>query len=45
MFYSDFRNKAIDIEFALAYMRDQLKGKSSAELEAELNGQKRSAHR
>lgn len=37
MFYSDFRNKAIDIEFALAYLRDQL--------EAELKGLRRSARR
>jgi len=37
MFYSDFRNKAIDIEFALAYLHDQL--------EAELKGLRRSARR
>src|SRR5215470_1862168 len=29
MFYSDFPNKAIEIEFALAYLRGQLERKSS----------------
>jgi len=45
MFYSDFPNKAIEIEFALAYLRGQLERKSSAELEAELKGLRRSARR
>jgi hypothetical protein len=36
-FYKDFRNKSIDIRFAFQYVRDELKGKSSVELEQELN--------
>src|SRR5215472_11231405 len=35
-FYGDFRNKAIDIGDAIWYVRDQLKGKTAAELEKEL---------
>lgn len=35
-FYKDFRNKNIDINQAMFYVRDQLKGKSSKELEDEL---------
>lgn len=35
-FYKDFRNKAIDIQLALDYVRDELKGKSPDELEREL---------
>jgi hypothetical protein len=37
-FYSDFRNKTVDIDDAMRYVRDQLKGKPAAELEKELEG-------
>lgn len=35
-FYKDFRNKAIDINPAFRYVRDELKGKSPKELQDEL---------
>lgn len=35
-FYKDSRNKSIDINFALLYVRDKLKGKSAKELDDEL---------
>jgi hypothetical protein len=35
-FYKDFRNKGIDINLAMRYVRDELKGKSAKELEDEL---------
>jgi len=35
-FYKDFRNKGVDIDFAMGYVRDELKGKSPDELEGEL---------
>jgi len=36
-FYSDFRNKGLDVGAAMTYVRDQLKGKPAKELEDELN--------
>lgn len=36
-FYKDFRNKGIEVNEAMFYVRDQLKGKSPQELEDELN--------
>jgi hypothetical protein len=45
-FYKDFRNKTIHINVALSYVRDQLKGKKSAEeLEADLERYRRNASR
>jgi len=36
-FYKDFRNKGIDVDFGIRYVRDQLKGiKSAKELDEEL---------
>lgn len=35
-FYKDFRNKEIDVQYALGYVRDELKGKSPEELGQEL---------
>ena len=35
-FYKDFRNKDVEINLGLRYVRDQLKGKSAKELEDEL---------
>lgn len=35
-FYKDFRNKGIDVKFAIGYVRDELKGKPANELEQEL---------
>ena len=35
-FYKDFRNKTIDVNLAMAYVRDELKGKPAKELEEEL---------
>jgi hypothetical protein len=35
-FYKDFRNKGIEINLAVAYVRDELKGKPAKELEEEL---------
>jgi hypothetical protein len=35
-FYKDFRNKGIDINPAMTYVRDALKGKSDKDLEQEL---------
>lgn len=35
-FYKDFRNRQIEIGLAMAYVRDAVKGKSAAELEAEV---------
>ena len=36
VFYKDFRNKNLEVGFALTYVRDQVKGKTPAELEKEL---------
>jgi hypothetical protein len=36
VFYKDFRNKNLEIGVALAYVRDQIKGKTPAGLEKEL---------
>lgn len=36
VFYKDFRNKGMDIDLALSYVRDELKGKPAKELEDEL---------
>jgi len=36
MFYKDPHNKNLEIDFALKYVRDKLKGKSSEDLEQEL---------
>jgi len=44
-FYGDFRNKAVQINDALWYVRDQLEGKSSAELAKELEGIRAAARR
>jgi hypothetical protein len=35
-FYKDFRNKQLDVSWALQYVRDQIKGKPAKELDAEL---------
>jgi hypothetical protein len=35
-FYKDFRNKGVDIDFAMGYVRDELKGKSPDKLEGGL---------
>ncbi len=35
-FYKDFRNKQIEIGWAIQYVRDQVKGKSAQDLEAEV---------
>ena len=35
-FYTDFRNKHVDIADAMTYVRDKLKGKSPAVLEQQL---------
>jgi hypothetical protein len=35
-FYKDFRNKGLEIDLAMTYVRDELKGKSTKELEDEL---------
>jgi len=35
-FYKDFRNKQIEIEWAIQYVRDEVKGKSAQELETEI---------
>ena len=42
-FYKDFRNKNININLAMNYVRDQLKGKSDKELEETLAGYRRRA--
>jgi len=36
IFFSDYRNKTLDVAFAFQYVRDELKGKSKPDLEAEL---------
>jgi len=35
-FYKDFRNKSLDVDLALKYVRDQLNGKPAKELEDEV---------
>ena len=35
-FYKDFRNKGVEIDLAMDYVRDELKGKPAKELEEEL---------
>lgn len=35
-FYSDYRNKQLDINWAIQYARDAIKGKPASELDAEL---------
>jgi hypothetical protein len=35
-FYKDFRNKEVDVQYALGYVRDELKGKPSDQLDQEL---------
>jgi len=35
-FYKDFRNKQLDVSWALQYVRDQVRGKPAKELEVEL---------
>ncbi|MGA8212868.1 MAG: hypothetical protein WB799_04700 [Candidatus Sulfotelmatobacter sp.] len=35
-FYRDYRHRNLEIGFALQYVRDQMKGKSQAELDAEV---------
>jgi hypothetical protein len=36
-FYGDFRNKQLEIGWAIEYVRDQVKGKPAVELDAEVN--------
>jgi hypothetical protein len=36
VFYKDFRNKQLEVDFALQYVRDEIKGKSAKDLDAEL---------
>lgn len=36
VFYRDYRNKNLEVAFALQYVRDQMHGKTSQELSAEL---------
>jgi hypothetical protein len=44
-FYKDFRNKAIDVDFGIRYVRDQLKNKKSAkELDEELSNYRSLSH-
>lgn len=45
VFYADFRNKAVFVNDAVLYVRDELKGKSAAELEKELENFRASARR
>jgi hypothetical protein len=35
-FYRDYRHRNLEIGFALQYVRDQMRGKSQAELDAEI---------
>lgn len=44
-FYKDFRNKSIDIGYAMYYVRDELKGKTDKELAAELAGWRQAANK
>jgi hypothetical protein len=37
VFYRDFRNKQLEIGWAIEFVRDQVKGKPAAELDAEVN--------
>jgi hypothetical protein len=37
VFYRDFRNKQLEIGWAIQYVRDQVKGKAASELDAEVN--------
>jgi hypothetical protein len=36
VFYRDYRNKQLDVAWAIQYVRDEIKGKSAQELEAEV---------
>jgi hypothetical protein len=40
-FYNDYRNKQLEVGWAIEYVRDQIKGKSSQELEAEVTAWRR----
>jgi hypothetical protein len=42
-FYKDFRNKGLDIKLAMRFVKEQLHGKPSKELEDELTEWRRSA--
>lgn len=44
-FYKDFRNKNIQVELAMRYVRDQLKGKSDTELADELASWRQAANK
>jgi hypothetical protein len=44
-FYKDFRNKGIEVTDAMYYVRDQLRGKSDAELAAELASWRQAANK
>ena len=44
-FYKDFRNKSIEIQLTMRYVRDQLKGKSDKELTDELAAWRQSANK
>jgi hypothetical protein len=44
-FYKDFRNKNIQIELAMRYVRDELNGKTDKELADELAGWRRTANK
>ena len=44
-FYKDFRNKGVEIELAMRYVRDQLKGKTDKELTEELSGWRQTANK
>jgi hypothetical protein len=43
-FYKDFRNKNIEIQLAMQYVRDELKGKPAKELEDGLTGWRQRAN-
>jgi hypothetical protein len=43
-FYKDFRNKTIEINLAMAYVRDELKGKPTNELDEELTRYRSTSH-
>jgi hypothetical protein len=40
-FYGDFRNKQLEVGWAIQYVRDQIKGKSAEELDAEVTAWRR----
>lgn len=44
-FYKDFLNKGIEVQLAMRYVRDRLKGKTDQELADELAGWRKSANK